>query len=528
VLRIRIALAALALGLPNACARDESPPPAPPPEARCEPLERPEPAAPRNVLFVLADTLRRDRLGAYGGPADTPRFDAFAREHLLFTAAETQAPWTKPAIATLFTGLPPSAHGVVSHPKLRRGSGMLRSDVLGADHHTLAESLAAAGYRTAAFVSNPWVQRSLGFDQGFETWDESMARNDAPGEIVTEAGLRWLREGKGDGRPWLLYLHYMDPHSPYHALDADTLEAKRAALAEDDRPLTDEARRDIARLARDPQRRRWAERGVEPSLALFELVYDQGVEHFDRAFGQLLEGVRRRADWADTAVIVTSDHGEALFTRGYRDHGRGLHRDEIAVPLAARLPGVATEGAISCPVGLIDLRATLCDYLGVPCLGRDRGTSLFVPEVAAPDRLVTSEAVVGRPRNRAVRDVRYKLLYEPARGPAASDASTTSRATPARPTTCSPTACPSPCARPTTGCVPPPRPAPTRRAPRPAPPSSTRRPAAASRRSATSTRRARSPGPTRWIRRARRTEPAARRRAPHAAPSGRGRSGGPA
>jgi len=410
VIHVALLLPALAAG----CSREADPPAAlDPAVARCEPLALGEPPARRNLVFVLADTLRRDRLGLHGGPARTPRFDAFAADGLVFTAAETQAPWTKPAVATLFTGLTPSAHGVVSHPSQRRHGRPLESDVLGRAHHTLAESLAAAGYQTAAFVSNPWLQRHLGFDQGFETWDESMAGNATSGEMVTAAGLRWLREREDDPRPFFLYLHYMDPHSPYHGVTPEALAERHAVLADDTRPLTPAARRGIRQLARDAQGRPLAAQGVEPSVALMELVYDQGVEHFDRAFGHLLDGLAEQPGWGGTALVATSDHGEALFERGWIEHGKGLHGDEIAVPLAARLPGVVTRGAISCPVGLIDLRRTLCDYLSVECLGVDQGTSLLSQEIAAPERLVVSESVIGRPRNRAVRDARHKLLFEP-------------------------------------------------------------------------------------------------------------------
>ena len=418
---VLLAFSALNLGLVGACSRQEAAPAWDAADARCEPLARSVPARPRNVVFVLADTTRRDRLGLHGGPADTPRFDAFASEGVFFTAAETQAPWTKPSVATLFTGLPPSRHGVVSHPALRREKTQMESDLLGPEHETLAESLAAAGYQTAAFVSNPWLQRRLGFDQGFETWDESMAHNATPGEVVTAAGLRWLRERGDDPRPYFLYLHYMDAHSPYHAVPTAEFEARREQIAADLRPLTPKARGVIARLARGPGKRPLTAEGAVPNLALFELVYDVGVAHFDRAFGRLLDGLEAQDDWAETAVVVTSDHGEALFERGYNDHGRGLYGDELDVPLAARLPGVSTTGPISCPVGLVDLRRSLCDYLGVECQGDDRGTSVLSDEIAEPGRMVVSEGLYIAPRNRAVRDARHKVMYEPdgrlARGP---------------------------------------------------------------------------------------------------------------
>ncbi|HKJ23385.1 MAG TPA: sulfatase [Myxococcota bacterium] len=384
---------------------------------RCQPLARSEPARARNVVFVLSDTMRRDRMGIHGSAARTPRYDAFAREGLWFTAATAPAPWTKPSVATLFTGLRPSTHGVLSHPALRPDSEPVATDALGDAQSTLAEALAAAGYQTAAFVANPWVQRALGFAQGFEVWDESLADVSTPGEAVTEAGLRWLRERPRDDRPYFLYLHYVDAHEPFWPVPPDRLAERRAAIEADARPVSRFAGAAIARLVHGADGEQLADQGVEANRALFELAYDVGVEHFDRALGSLLDGVAALSDAGDPAIVVTSDHGESLFERGWRSHGRGLYEEETGVPLAARLPGVATRGPIACPVGLIDLGATLCDYLGVSCPGGGQGTSLFSPSLADPERVLRVEGVMERDRNRAVRGPRYKLIYEPDGGP---------------------------------------------------------------------------------------------------------------
>lgn len=381
----------------------------------CEPLVATE-ARPRSVVLVLGDTLRRDRLGAYGGPARTPAFDRFAEGALLFDAAVTQAPWTKPAIATLFSGLYPSQHGVVSHPDLRgkRGGSSVASDVLPDEVITLAEALSAAGYRTAAIVSNPWLRSDLGFAQGFEHFDAHLASNTAPGKRVTAAARRWLDELPDDGRPFFLYVHYMDPHAPYTPVEDTVLEAQRALLEADARPMTPRARAMIRRVARDGRGRPWAKRGVAPSLALMELVYDQGVERFDRGLGDLLASLDRREDAEELAILVTSDHGEALYERGWGGHGHGLHEEETGIPLAARLPGTGPPKRTGCPTGLIDVRASLCAYLGVECPGPDAGRSWFAPEASA--RVVVTEGVIAQPAHRSARDRRYKLVSEPGGG----------------------------------------------------------------------------------------------------------------
>ncbi len=391
------------------------------PAGPCSVLRLETPARPRNVLFVLSDTLRRDRLGAYGGPARTPAFDGFAESHRLFTDVVSQAPWTKPSIATLFTGLYPSQHQVVSHPDLRarhRVSGadrVLDTDVLAGRLETLAEALATAGYDTAAFVGNPWLQRKFGFAQGFDVWEDGFADVVVPGRTVTEAALRWL-EGRTSKAPYFLYLHYMDAHSPYPRLRDEDLSRRREQLRADRRPLGPLARSAIPRLALHESGDSLLSRGVLPSLALMELVYDKGVEDFDLALGELLRVFGGRPDAEETAIVITSDHGEALFTRDWVSHGYGLYEDELAVPMAASLPGVRGPSRVDCLIGLVDVRATLCTYLGVECAREaDFGVSFVQGGEAepkpAPGRFLVSEGVIGKPGHRAIRNQTYKLLH---------------------------------------------------------------------------------------------------------------------
>jgi arylsulfatase A-like enzyme len=116
-------------------------------------------------------------------------------------------------------------------------------------------------------------------------------------------------------------------------------------------------------------------------------------------------------------VIVTSDHGEALFTRGYGDHGKGLFDDETALPLIAQLPGVEpARGRVGCPVGLVDLLPSLCAYLGIDCPDSVQGVSLLGGGATAA-RYLVSEAVAGNPEHRAIRNDTYKLIFEPRGSP---------------------------------------------------------------------------------------------------------------
>jgi len=157
--------------------------------------------------------------------------------------------------------------------------------------------------------------------------------------------------------------------------------------------------------------------GAPPKVALLELAYERGVRDFDQVLGELLTGLRARADWPRTAMVVTADHGEAFFERGYGNHARALFENELAIPLAARLPGVEPErGDSACQVGLVDLLPTLCDALELDCPAGD-GQSLFHADGARP---LVAEGVPGQPAHRAARSGRFKLIYEPA-GPLGAD-----------------------------------------------------------------------------------------------------------
>ena len=406
------------------------------PEPPCNAIRWLEPPRKRSVILIVSDTMRTDRLGIHGGPARTPVFDDLARENLDFTRAFSQAPWTKPSIATLVTGLYPSQHSVTTHPwlqdpgaaagKLRKLNDIIETDLLGEDFRTLAELMLDAGYRTAGFVSNPWLRGAHGFGQGFEVYDDSLAGPDPPGQKVSAAGIRWLGELPED-ELYFLYLHYMDSHQPYGRLSREEVEERREQLVSDARTMNPHSRglQVTERLARFEDGSSVVESGIPPSLALLELIYDRGIEDFDQALGEFLEALSTRPRSEETAVIVTADHGEALFTRGWNNHGFGLFDDEVNVPMAMRLPGTEGPSPVECSVGLVDVMATLCVYLGLECPEDENfGVSFLAPYSdgwkfwrATPDerrpRYLATEGVVRKPGHRVIRNRHFKLMFEP-------------------------------------------------------------------------------------------------------------------
>lgn len=423
---IKRAIFLFALGILAACggASTNSPAPDAGPPALHE-LRWEAPRADTNLVLIVTDTTRRDRLGAYGGDARTGAFDAFADDNILFEAAYTQSPWTKPSMATLFTSLYPSQHGVVSHPSLRERQGIeikeadAWMDVMGDEYTTLAEVLRDGGIHTAALVGNPWLKREFGFAQGFDEYDDSFADWEVPGRRLTAAALDWLA-ARPEGERYFLYLHYMDAHRPYGTLTREEIDERLSSATGPSTvdPLPEAVREQIAPLVVLDDGTPAVDAGYQPSLELLTMAYDRGIESFDAALDDLVTGLESLPEWERTAVVIVSDHGEALYTRGWGNHGGGLYEDELAVPLAARLPGVSADDAVTTPVGLVDLMPTIATYMGAPLAD---GTPAFGRDWLAPaaehgdlaDRYLVSEGVMFRPNNRAVFRRGYKALWQP-------------------------------------------------------------------------------------------------------------------
>ena len=334
-------------------------------EGRPEPALRDERDRP-NLLVVLVDTLRADHLGLYGYDRPTsPRLDALAAEAVVFENAIAQSSWTKPAVATLLTGLSPLAHGVNS-PEAGLPDTAPR----------LAESLAGAGYRTAAVVTNAHLGEGSGFAAGFERYDFLPdAPNDAP-EAVGRA-LSWLAEHDGS-KPFFLYLHLIDPHAPY----APSEEARRRfARAEQARGLGS-----VSFL------RRLAAREIEPSQevtrGLIDL-YDAEIADTDRHLGVLWDELERRGLLRDTLLVFVSDHGEAFGDHGVFGHGWDLHQEVLRVPLFIRPPGGGAGRREASPVSQMDVTATLLGAAGLAPLPGSAGRDLLALDGASRPAIVS-------------------------------------------------------------------------------------------------------------------------------------------
>jgi arylsulfatase len=364
------------------------------PELPCDTLTL-EGRAARRVIFIVSESMRRDRVGAYWTSEATPGFDRFAQGHLRFDRGVTPAPETRAAVGSLLTGLLPS----------RSASGL-------APPPSLAADFAARGFRTGAIVASPALAGDSALAAGFDHYDDSLALDNRDGRELTRRALAWIDQIP-DGTPFFLYLHYTDGARPYGAFSPDMIETVRSLLPNDTRPVSAEANAMLATLQTSDGEPLFEHSDLSRKRMLLEIAYDAGLREFDHAWTELQAGLEARPAWEDTAVLVTADHGEAFFERGYGGSARALHEDELALPMAARLPGVTpTQGVVECSASLVDWRPTLCHYLDLPCEDDD-GQSLLSGAPGQTSRFVLSEGVPGFPEHRALRNRRYKLIFEP-------------------------------------------------------------------------------------------------------------------
>ncbi len=312
----------------------------------------------RLLLLISVDTLRADRLGAYGSDRElTPRIDALARESQVFGAAYAPTSHTVPSVSAILTGRYPEELGIWSNESR-----------MGADFATLAAAFREAGWHTAAVVSNWVLRRASGLSSGFDHYDDTLPELEATRPMperlasdTTAAALEALDVCLPDpGARCLLWVHYQDPHGPYT-------------------PPGDTRARWLARERAAPDGRRQLEPlpgpfgvggipsyqllGGEREVAFYRAGYDAEVAYLDREIGRLLDALVERELLERAVVVLTADHGESLGEDDYWfSHGEFLSDPLVRVPLLIRLPGASPRGREDV-ASLVDLHPTLTALL---------------------------------------------------------------------------------------------------------------------------------------------------------------------
>lgn len=327
---------------------------------------------PANVILVISDSLRSRNVQLYGyEKSTTPNLEALRSSSLIYDHAYSHYTFTWPTLSSLFTGAAYSdlvARGLFETPE-RGETGLDYSGGLGDRNRTLAERLAARGVRSFAISASPYVSRRTGFDQGFESfldWDNWGQYHNPPeipyvsAESIHEEVRRRLESLRSDTEPWFLYLHYMDTHMAYHAQERDL-----AQFA--DPETTSERVQGGAMIGPDGKWLKWAipPDAVSPDDAAYlEAHYDAQILRFDRAMGWLLDELERLGLRENTLVVITSDHGESLFERGFWGHGYLSRDEEQHVPLIVVLPPGSHGRRVDFAVSTTDLFWSLVAHFG--------------------------------------------------------------------------------------------------------------------------------------------------------------------
>ena len=348
-----------------------------------------------NVLIVVWDTVRADRMSLYGHDvATTPQLDAFAQEARVYEQAIAPGMWTLPTHATMFTGLYPQTHGA------RAGYRWL-------DYHhpTLAELLRDVGYDTFFFSSNLIAGPMTNLAQGFDTvhttyprkgqakrklwpryveladaaaraklierdastelspsfagskkdhWKKAAFKDAAP--VITQGLFEWL-DTRDRASPWLAYLNFMEAHTPR----VPSMEARKRIL--DDATIELGLKTNLSLFAENEfmiGQRSY----TDEELKAIAGVYDATLVDLDDATATLFAGLQERGVLDDTLVVVVADHGEHLGEHGRFEHRWSMHQELLHVPLLMRLPGVVEPGRVSERVSTGDVFSTVLEVTG--------------------------------------------------------------------------------------------------------------------------------------------------------------------
>jgi arylsulfatase A-like enzyme len=311
-----------------------------------------KPAEPRNLLLVLLDTTRADRLTCYGGASGTtPTIDVLAHSGTRFEAAFSQSSLTPVSAASVLTGSWPHHTGV-------RSLFVVGGQSIASGVPSLFEELRERGKRTAAFVSAKPMGRQYGLDRGFETYDDDLTETAArfrierfadapqrPAEETAERALAWL--GEHGREPFALLVHWFDAHDPSFVPPREFL-AERLPLAQP------------AGVERTTSPQTWPELYRPENLVR---LYAAEIAYMDSQLGRLMAKLDELGVRDDTLVCVIADHGEAFGEHDFWTHGL-LYEEQVHVPLVLSGPGVPTGLEVPSTVRLVDLAPTLLELLG--------------------------------------------------------------------------------------------------------------------------------------------------------------------
>ncbi len=342
-----------------------------------------DPQPPRGVIFLLADTLRRDRLPWHGGERDNaPNLARLAAEGTVFTSNVSQGSWTKVSVPSILTSLYPSTHGITDI--IHR---------LPASVTTLEEVYQAAGYATFHTASVPFTGQLTNLHQGVEVLHETASipelghSSAKTARTFTDRLLDWLE--LHEETPFFVFLHVFDPHSPFEPYppydtlftDEDEIAAHRERLETVREHIEDD------HMKRDglPTTAELEASGIEREAFLDTELdwYDASIKAMDVEVGRLLQRLDELGLGQDTLIVFMSDYGEAFLEHGKHFHGWDAYGEHLNVPLMFWWPGRVPALVDETVVESIDVYPTLLELSRLDVPEQAQGQSLL-PLMARP------------------------------------------------------------------------------------------------------------------------------------------------
>jgi len=294
-----------------------------------------------NVVLIVVDTLGTEHIGAYNRNVDfTPNIDKLAKGGVLFEKAYAVAPWTKPAIASMFSGVMPSHHGVLHLNSIFREKFV-----------TMAEHFKKQGHHTAGIISHILLLNKHGYAQGFDYYKMIPYKNYIHTVIssqkVTDFAINWLQKKikTKKHRKFFLFLHYFDPHYRYNHHPRFDLTSNYKGLLE---PCMDI--NELRRIRFDLKKE---------DIDYLIRLHQEEIAYTDYNIGRFIKYINESDLRKKTLIIFISDHGEEFMRHGWIGHTRTLYNELIHVPLVFNLPGKLNPARINIPVSQIDLLPTL-------------------------------------------------------------------------------------------------------------------------------------------------------------------------
>lgn len=377
-------------GLALTGAAEPSPPPAVPPLTDASRAR----LSTANVVVIVLDAAGARHFGCYGHARQTtPNIDRIAAEGVVFDRAYTPAVFTRSAMASVWTSqLPDEHHASVSY-----------DEPLPPGIPTLAGIASAAGITTSAFVGNDMAGAAFGLDRGFAEFHRVSHRSDRIRGVLNG----WF--SRNAARRFLAYVHYREPHYPFDPPPPFD------ALFGPDTPLPRSVKTDAGWLDFVNE---GSHRPGPAEIDHLERLYDANLAAVDHEVGLLRKHLESLGIWDRTAIVLTADHGEALYEHAHIGHNDQVHEESVHVPLIVRFPVRTVPGGrrVATLTGLLDVAPTVADILGIP---RERtrtfrGRSLLAAAAGGsdspPDALL-SRTVGARPVYALV-GARYKYQYD--------------------------------------------------------------------------------------------------------------------